>query len=94
MPDPDLELAVRAAGLPGAITADLATAGGILRCGTCGAEQPPGDLAAKLRHGWPKCCGYTMTWVTQRQLDEEAAPPVPVTPSPDQDQKQAATEAE
>lgn len=66
------EIAKRAATVHAAIGADLQGFGGILRCRVCGAEQPLGDVGASLRHGWPKCCGYTMRWVTQRQLDEEA----------------------
>lgn len=61
----------RATGLTGATAADLAVAGGILRCGECGAEQPLGDVAAHLGHGWPKCDGLTMTWVTLKQLAAE-----------------------
>lgn len=55
-----------------AIAADLSGFGGILRCGTCGGEQPVGGIARSLSNGWPSCCGLTMTWVTQRLLDEEA----------------------
>lgn len=29
-------------------------------CTTCGATQRVNTPGA-LRHGWPKCCGYTMT---------------------------------
>lgn len=29
-------------------------------CRTCGAEQSVNGVNA-MRHGWPKCCGYTMT---------------------------------
>jgi hypothetical protein len=54
------------------IASALSGFGGILRCTICKRERPLGDIGGKLRHGWPKCCGYTMTWVTQRQLDEEA----------------------
>ena len=55
------------------IGADLQGFGGILRCTVCGHEEPLGEVARSLRHGWKKHCGYTMRWVTQRQLDEEAA---------------------
>ena len=65
------ETVKRAQGLHSAIAADLAPFGGILRCGTCHGERSLGDVGANLCHGWPKCCGYTMRWVTQRQLDEE-----------------------
>jgi hypothetical protein len=59
--------------LTDSIARDLPRFGGILRCTTCSAELPLGDIAFKLARGWPKCCGYTMRWVTQRQLDEEAS---------------------
>jgi hypothetical protein len=29
-------------------------------CTRCGATQKV-NTAGALRHGWPKCCGYTMT---------------------------------
>lgn len=29
-------------------------------CKTCRREQPVNSADA-LKHGWPKCCGYTMT---------------------------------
>lgn len=50
------------------IAADLAPFGGLLRCTTCQRELPLGDVGAKLRDGWPTCCGYTMRWFTQREL--------------------------
>ncbi len=50
----------------------LAGFGGILRCESCGNTQELGDIAVKLAHGWPKCCGYTMRWWTRRQLLEAA----------------------
>ena len=58
----------RALAVPAKVAADLAVAGGILRCGTCGTEQPLGDVGAHLSHGWPRCCGLTMTWVTRKIL--------------------------
>jgi len=57
------------------IAEDGAAAGGVLRCTTCKREQPvgdAGDVGNYYRHGWPRCCGYTMKWVTRRLLDEEA----------------------
>lgn len=50
---------------------DLNGFGGLLRCLLCGIERPLGDTGGHLREGWPKCCGYTMRWVTRRQLAEE-----------------------
>ena len=62
------EIVKRAAGLHVAITADLSVFGGVVRCGTCGREEPADDIAGHVRSGWPKCCGLTMTWVTRKQL--------------------------
>ena len=62
----------KARNLTGAIGTDLAVAGGVLRCSKCSAEQPLGDVGLHLGHGWPACCGQTMTWVTQRQLSAES----------------------
>jgi hypothetical protein len=52
-----------------AIGADMQHIGGLLRCLQCGGERPLGDVGDRLRDGWPMCCGYTMHWITQRQLD-------------------------
>lgn len=54
------------------IGADLQRFGGLLRCTVCGREEPLGNVGHKLGNGWPKCHGYTMRWLTQRELDEEA----------------------
>lgn len=51
------------------VGSDLAPFGGFLQCLTCKSEQELGDVAAKLANGWPKCCGYTMRWWTQGQID-------------------------
>lgn len=66
----------RAQSLPGAIGADLAGLGGFLRCETCGYRSAldDRDIAAYLSLGWPKCCGYTMRWWTQRQIDANEVP--------------------
>jgi hypothetical protein len=66
------EIIKRATGLTGAIAADVAVAGGVLRCGECGAGQPVGDIAEHLARGWPKCHGLTMTWVTLKLLAAES----------------------
>jgi len=55
------------------IGAGLQGFGGILRCTVCGIERPLVRVGVALKVGWPEHCGYTMRWVTQRQLDEEAA---------------------
>lgn len=44
--------------------------GGKLVCQTCGIEKPLGDVSGNLKHGWPKCCGYTMRWITQNELEK------------------------
>jgi hypothetical protein len=70
------EIMKPAADIHDAIAGDLSGFGGVLRCrGECGTDQPlsEGDIGGYLRHGWPKCCGHGMRWVTQRQLDEESA---------------------
>ena len=48
--------------------------GGYLRCTCCGKKRPLGDAGAKLSRGWPKCCGYTMRWYTQSELDKGMDP--------------------
>lgn len=75
--DDRIAAALRLQKLPEVIGADLAVAGGILRCSGCGTEQPLGDVAHRLSHGWPKCCEYTMTWVTAKMLAWERRQPVP-----------------
>lgn len=45
--------------------------GGFLRCRTCGGTAPLGNPGVRVtRTGWPKCCGHTMEWITQRQINE------------------------
>lgn len=65
------DIVKRAAGLHGAIASDLSLFGGVLRCLKCGREQSLGDVGGHLGHGWPKCCGYTMSWVTLKQIAAE-----------------------
>jgi hypothetical protein len=55
--------------------ADMARAaaplGGVLRCLRCGRDKPvggPSKIGRYLTRGWPKCCGETMRWITQREL--------------------------
>lgn len=65
----------RAQTLPEAIGGVLDHFGGILRCGTCGTTAPLGNPGERItRTGWPSCCGYTMTWWTQRQIDAGEMP--------------------
>ena len=47
----------------------LADFGGFLRCETCHTTEPLGNVSRRLSGGWPRCCGYTMRWWTQRQID-------------------------
>lgn len=56
-----------------AMATDVAPLGGLLRCTTCGAEHVLSEnrIARFLASGWPQHCGYTMRWVTQRELDKE-----------------------
>lgn len=63
---------MRAQGKINAIANELKGFGGILRCMHCEEEQELPDIAESLQRGWPRCCGYTMRWITQRQLDEAA----------------------
>lgn len=48
----------------------LQSFGGYLECTECGHKKPLGNAGNKLANGWPKCCGYTMRWFTQKELDE------------------------
>lgn len=43
-----------------------------LQCMTCGHRRRVGDVGARLRNGWPSCCGYTMRLLTQREVDAQA----------------------
>lgn len=66
----------RAAALPGAIGESLGAFGGFVRCETCRAQwDVTSDLAGHYTaKGWPKCCGYSMRWWTQRQIDAGDVP--------------------
>lgn len=70
------ETLARVAGVHEAIGSSLGSFGGFIRCETCGSQAPmSGDRAGRYtRHGWPKCCGYTMRWWTQRQVDAGEVP--------------------
>lgn len=54
------------------IAGELMGFGGLLRCSVCGEKEHFGRIATNLRSGWPKHCGFTMSWVTEKQLQEEA----------------------
>ena len=49
---------------------ELQSFGGYLMCTRCGKKSPLGDVGYKLKNGWPKCCGYTMRWVTAKEVLE------------------------
>lgn len=53
------------------IASDLEKFGGILKCSKCHKELPLENVADKLKNGWTKCCGFTMTWLTDKQLKKE-----------------------
>jgi hypothetical protein len=59
------------AALPTAIGESLDKFGGYLRCETChiGHTMKRGEAGYYTAHGWPKCCGLTMRWWTQRQIE-------------------------
>ncbi len=57
-----------------AIGEALSGFGGFLRCETCGITRPLGDPGSKVANGWPRHCGYTMRWWTQRQIDAGEVP--------------------
>lgn len=58
------------------LAAELEGFGGVLRCETCRRTQPmqPGAASSYTSNGWPTCCGYTMRWWTQRQIDAGEMP--------------------
>lgn len=44
-----------------------------LECMTCGHKEDVGDVAGKLRTGWPTCCnGHAMRLFTVREVDAVA----------------------
>jgi hypothetical protein len=49
---------------------ELKSFGGHLECTVCGNKQPLRNVGYKLSNGWEKCCGYTMRWITQNELNE------------------------
>lgn len=48
---------------------NLKSFGGHLECTECGFKQPLGNTTNKMNNGWPVCCGLTMHWYTQKELD-------------------------
>lgn len=62
-----------------AIAESLKGFGGFLRCEHCGkrsALDDDMDVRNYLRDGWPRHCGYTMRWWTQRQVLAGEVPPM------------------
>lgn len=60
--------------------ADLAHFGGFLRCEQCGHSAELGNPGRRVmggEGGWPKHCGYTMQWWTQRQIDDGEVTRIP-----------------
>jgi hypothetical protein len=73
----DIEAIIRrVASLPEVIGQSLDQFGGYLRCETCHAERAmrPGMAGRFTARGWPKCCGHTMRWWTQSQIDAGEMP--------------------
>jgi hypothetical protein len=61
--------------LSNSISGALDGFGGYLRCETCRRCEPLGNPGRRVTgEGWPKCCGYTMRWWTQRQIDAGEVP--------------------
>lgn len=46
--------------------------GGYLKCNNCGKIRPLSQetFVNYMVNGWPKCCGYTMTWKTEKILND------------------------
>ena len=44
--------------------------GGLLRCNECGKQRKPRGLYKYFQKGWPMCHGYTMIFITAKQLAE------------------------
>lgn len=55
------------------IADNLVGFGGHLECMECGHIQGLGAVAGHLAYGWPKHCGYTMRWITKKQLSQPSA---------------------
>jgi hypothetical protein len=51
------------------VASSIVPLGGFLRCTVCGRDEPLDHVGHHLDTGWPRCCGYTMRWWTQRQID-------------------------
>jgi hypothetical protein len=49
---------------------ELKAFGGYLECNICGKKEPIGNIENQLSNGWKKCCGYTMTWITNNMINK------------------------
>ena len=56
----------------GELSKTLKSFGGHLECKICGNKKPLGSVGNKLTNGWDKCCGYTMTWITENELKNKS----------------------
>ena len=67
---------VTQAGFAGTFDWELSGFGVFLRCETCRRMEELGSPGRRIAggQGWPKCCGYTMRWWTQRQIDAGEVP--------------------
>lgn len=73
MSELEVKRAITNAALGKEVAGALSGFGGYLRCRTCGHSADLGDPGERVtRTGWPKHCGYTMRWWTQRQIDSGA----------------------
>lgn len=49
---------------------ELKNMGGYLKCEICDKTKSLGNVENKLCNGWDKCCGYTMRWITQKEINQ------------------------
>jgi len=65
--------------MPDASATSLGGFGGFLRCEKCYRQKlmAPGASGGYISRGWPRCCGYTMRWWTQQQIDANEVPAAP-----------------
>lgn len=55
------------------VTYEVKEMDGVLRCSTCGYEQPIGHIRNYKEGNWPMHCGKQLDWISQQQLDDEKA---------------------
>jgi len=56
------------------VTKELDSLGGHLECTKCHKTKQlsKNKISYYLSNGWPECCGQTMQWYTQKELDKES----------------------